>query len=409
MNSNKENRNVLTHKTQTDILRGKHLGKLNLILKALIVTILLGIIIATPVISSLTDTVAIKSSGQILAKYIVARSGSPEDIQAAVDTVAAAGGGTVYVPSGTFNWYGNVTVYIPAGVNVIGAGANITILQQVNAPPFDTMFIITGNGNPNKPVRISGITFKGKVTVDDEVTGRAIDLENVINYRIDHCDFIDFPNYAIWVGGNSGCRGVIDHCNIKCLYKDTIGGAWGYGIIVSSDNYWSWDNDITHFLGKYEDIPTLFPVAYIEDCYFYKTRHAIASNQLGWYVFRYNYVYQTWNSGVDVHGSSPTAAGGRGGEVYGNYIISPIGIGFRGGSGTIFNNTGGSPIWVMKDTDGTPLRPMNNLWIWGNNGQFTNYDGYYVENVNYFLRAPNLAQDGFTYTPYPYPHPLTLG
>jgi len=374
------------------------------------IVLLLGIIIIAPAISSLTNTVIIRSTGAISAKYIVARSGYPEDIQAAVDAVAAAGGGTVYVPAGTFDWNGE-TVNIPAGVSVIGAGQNNTILNQTMTPPFPVMFSISGSGQTNKPVRISSITFKGKVVGDDDVLGPCIDIENVIDYRIDHCDFIDFPNYAIWVGGNSGCRGVIDHCNFNCAYKDRLGilGGWGYGVIVSSDNYRDWDDDITHFLGKYETIPRLFPVAYIEDCYFYKTRHAVASNQLGWYVFRYNTVYQDWNSGVDVHGSSPTAAGGRGGEVYNNYIIAPIGIGFRGGSGVIFNNTGESPIWVMKDIEGTPLRPLNKLWIWNNDGEFVNYDGYYKENVNYFLRAPNQQQDGFTYTPYPYPHPLTLG
>lgn len=356
----------------------------------------------------LTGSTIIKNSGKVSATVITAKSGLAKDIQDAVNIVAAAGGGIVYVPNGTFNWYGTETVYIPAGVSIIGQGQNVTVLQQVNPAPFETMFVITGNGNPNKPVRISGITFKGKVIGNDDVAGSAIEIENIIDFRVDHCDFIDFPAEGVGVQGNLGCRGVIDHCNFKALYKDTVDGYWSYGVVVWSTDYWDWDDNITHFLGKYEDIPTLFPTVYVEDCYFYKTRHAIASNQLGWYVFRYNTVYQEWNSGVDVHGSSPNAAGGRGGEVYNNHIIAPIGIGFRGGSGVIFNNTGGSEIWVMKDTEGTPLRPLKDLWIWNNDGKFVNYDGYYKENVNYFLRAPNQQQDGFAYTPYTYPHPLTL-
>jgi len=408
MNSNRKNRNILTHENTKNIVRGERLNTRDFIWKIITVIVLLEIILIAPVISSLTNTAIIKSTGQISANTIVARSGSPQDIQAAVNTAAAAGGGTVYVPAGTFNWNGE-TVDVPAGVSVIGAGQNNTVLQQAKSAPFQVMFSVSGNGQTSKPVRISGITFKGNVTGSDDVDGVAVYVENVIDYRIDHCDFIDFPNMAVSIAGNSGCRGVIDHCNFKCLYKDTIGGSWGYGVVVSSNNYWDWDDDITHFLGKYETIPTLFPTAYIEDCYFYKCRHAVSSNQLGWYVFRYNTVYQDWNSGVDVHGSAPTSAGGRGGEVYNNYIIAPIGIGFRGGSGVIFNNSGGSPIWVMKDIEGTPLRPLNNLWIWNNDGEFVNYDGYYKENVNYFLRAPNQQQDGFTYTPYPYPHPLTLG
>jgi len=403
------NRNILTQRLQIIKTGAGRLKNTKFYALLITLTVLVGTLGLSTAISSLMNSVVIGNSGKISIPTITAASGYCRDIQNAVDWIVAHGGiGNVYIPEGTFYWNGNETVYIPAGVNVIGAGQNKTILQQANSAPFETMFSISGTGATNKPVRISGITFKGKVTGDDNVIGRCIDVENVIDYRIDHCDFIDFPNYAIWVGGNSGCRGVIDHCNIKCLYKDTIGGGWGYGVVVSSVNYWSWDDDITHFLGKYETIPTLFPTAYIEDCYFYKCRHAVASNQLGWYVFRHNTVYQTWNSGVDVHGSGTYFAGGRGGEVYNNYIIAPIGIGFRGGGGVIFNNTGGSPIWVLKDVEGTPLRPLNNLWIWNNDGQFVNYDGYYQENVNYFLRAPNQQQDGFTYTPYPYPHPLTL-
>src|SRR3990172_7467113 len=149
------------------------------------------------------------------------------------------------------------------------------------------MFAISGQNG--KPSRISGIEFRGLVTSsNDNVEGVGIVVWGAVDFRIDNNKFIDFPNIAISVGSANGARGVIDHNIIDNPYKDVYGGNWGYGIVVSSTNYWDWDSDITHFLGKYETAPSNFPVVYIEDNTFSRTRHAIASNQRGWYVVRYN-------------------------------------------------------------------------------------------------------------------------
>ena len=401
----------------------KEMQNTRLYMKLIVIALLIGMFTIAPALSALTSTKIIGSAGTIrYTTEVTALSGYPDDLQAAVDAAAAAGGGTVHVPAGTFDW-DNQVVTIPSNVYVIGASpagtqghasswaknTASTIIRQTHGGGFRTMFQISGNN-----IRISGLELRGLVTRTDPLDGKAISIEgNSLDYRIDHCTLIDFPNTAISCNFDSGLRrGVVDHCIIENPYKlQFTGSLWGYGIVAASDNYKSWDDEITHFLGKYEQVPTLFPTIYIEDNFFNLTRHAVASNQLGWYCFRYNYVYQTYNSAVDVHGSSESAAGGRGAEVYGNTILSPIGIGFRGGSGVIYNNDVSqctSGIYITKDISGIPLRPMNDLWIWDNDGTFVNYDDYYVENVNYFRRSPTVAQDGFTYTPYTYPHPLIL-
>ena len=62
----------------------------------------------------------------------------------------------------------------------------------------------------------------------------------------------------------------------------------------------------------------------------------------------------------------------------------------------------GSKIWVK------------NWYIWDNiipegTTFVAEYDPTNIidEDVNWFRRAPTIEDDGFTYTPYPYPHPLT--
>jgi len=387
----------------------------------LLLLLLLGLISFSPAIALLSNTVLIKSQGTISTTQITAKSGFPEDIQAAVNTVAAAGGGTVYVPEGkwTFNpssWPG---VTIPNGVNVIGAGIGKSVLYLPNYPqgglankPFPNrpFFYCTGNSETDKKVRISGITFQGHIEDEEEVLC-GVEVFGIDNFRIDHCEFIDFDQTSIFP---RSCRGVIDHCTIDNPYKDKIAGAdQAYGIIVLGD-YTVWYS-LDQLLGKY----TLNTV-YIEDCSFSRCRHSIASNDAGWYVVRHCVFTEPRpkNFGIiDVHG---TDYGGRGLEAYDNLIIGAEGyeaseaFWIRGGSGVIFNNTMKNiryGIGLYKEA-ANPQYWVKDLYIWGNSmdgGTLINNADDYRENVDYFLRTPNQQQDSFVYTPYPYPHPLTLG
>jgi hypothetical protein len=67
---------------------------------------------------------------------LTASSGLPSDIQTAVNAVVAAGGGTVFIPSGTFtfnpptNGVGVTIPYTNVALNIIGAGIGNTILQE---------------------------------------------------------------------------------------------------------------------------------------------------------------------------------------------------------------------------------------------------------------------------------------
>lgn len=409
----------------------------------LIFAVLVGLLILPTTFSSLTTQIVIKSSGQISVNVVIAKSGLAKDIQDAVNTVNAAGGGTVKIPEGTFYWNGE-TVNIPGGVNIIGAGpagcdgypnfkvyTAKTILKDNVYPSSGDHPMFYIDGSNGKPVRISGIRFEAKAPPNVNAEGRtvAIMAHKVKNLRVDHCTFIDFSGTAVDVSNtvDGTASAVIDHCVIDNPYKLTgQNWVWAYGCYVTGRSYW-WNDQtapITSFLGKYEDIPSGFPVMFVEDCKISRCRHAVDAIQGGWIVARYNYIdhpYPTDYGQLEVHGAgSGSWPSARGFEFYNNIVVGESGeyaelTWLRGGGGVVFNNTfimsEGYAIGLYREN--CPQQPdevLHNVWIWDNTvsgGTLIHNAGNFQLNVDYFLRTPNQQQDGFTYKPYPYPHPLT--
>jgi hypothetical protein len=389
-------------------------------------------------INSLPVSVTYTINGTISGASVTASSGSPADIQTAVNTIYAAGGGTTYVPAGDFtfnppavnNGYG---VSVPIGVNIVGAGINVTILRESSDVSFINsvktyMFYLAWSPYTTKTNRISGISFIGHVDSDssDKV---AIFIEGRKDFRVDHCSFDDFPSQGIFVKGS---RGVMDHCDFDNHYRLWMApyndsafpepyARWGYGVIViGSGGAESWVTDTSTFLGVYDTWGTGHPPVYIENCNFTRCRHALSSNTNGYYVVRYCHFQKGFYGQVDTHGGNP---GGRGIESYNNtFDLSDQsysdgqGAAFqlRGGGGVVFNNTAifnasytNKFVWLLLET--TPPWDIHDLYVWNNTATNTivNDDpSGTILNVDYFLRAPTLALDGFIYTPYTYPHPL---
>lgn len=401
---------------------------------------IVGNLIISLTFSSLMSEVIIKSTGEISTTEVTARSGSPEDIQAAVNTVEATGGGTVHIPEGTFYWNGE-TVEISGRVNIIGAGPagcdghpdfNVytakTILHNNKVPPFSPMFYIDGSNH--KPTRISGIQFEATAPVsNDDKDGIAIRaMLEVTDLRVDHCTFINFCSMSVALRNTytGTASAVVDHCVVDNPYKLERGNwVWAYGFYPGGQAYW-WDDEdapITDFLGKYP-VKTGYPVMYVEDCKASRCRHFVDAIQGAWIVARYNYIdhpYPTNYGQLDIHGSGDGSwPSGRGFEFYNNIVVGEPGHStesawLRGGGGVIFNNsfTVGSGYGIglyYESCRQSPDEVLHNVWIWNNTmsgGPLIHNVGGFEEAVDYFLRAPNQEQDGFTYTSYPYPHPLT--
>jgi hypothetical protein len=204
---------------------------------------------------------------------------------------------------------------------------------------------------------------------------------------------------------------------------------WGYGIIIVGQAN-TWHNNITDFLGKYETAPSGFPIVYIEDNTFSRCRHAIASNEGAWYVVRHCSFDEPRPEHfgiIDVHGIAGVGSpGGRGLECYNNTIRGceyyydgsgrwlSIGHQIRGGGGVIFNNNFiDLYVGILLQNETEEYWKVDDLYFWHNviirdempvsqtQLLFRN-DGSYAEGQDFY----QYEKPG--YTPYPYPHPLTL-
>jgi hypothetical protein len=384
-----------------EVDEAKMTSKHQTILPTILATILIIAVYAAN--AQLTNTAKIHNTGQISVNKIWAKSGSAEDIQAAVDAVAAAGGGIVYVPAGNFFFNSERTTYngrrvgvaIPGGVSVIGAGKDVTILTSLQ-PTYTHSAMFFCDGSNDRPIRISGITFVGYVAGDiDDGTypyvGYGVYMWCCKKFRVDHCKFLNFPDagvgcqvYSEASKGENGVYqfywnwGLIDHCDFDNPYKDERSGTWywGYGVNVGGPGGpYAWLYNLSDILGRW-DIETnpvrcaLYQwnsseqryylvdpyggkyfrwLVYIEDCNFTRTRHATTSYGSAFYVVRYCTFTEPRPKGYpmsDVHGSLQVGGmGGRGLESYDNVYYAAQGyayscaFGMRGGGGVIFNNT----------------------------------------------------------------------
>lgn len=425
-----------------------------IIIAALVIFIEIGALAG----ASLTWSTVIRFSGSI-SRDVSAASGSAADIQAAVNLLGSLGG-TVHIPAGTFYWNGG-QVTIHGGINIIGASlagvsghesnytryTATTILHNNAIPPNNPdMFVIDGSNGLSS--RISGIQFEmTPPAVDGSLdSGVAIATTMLKNFRIDHNSFIDFSANAVWIDSNSGnigsqysSYGVLDHNYVDNPSKVNNLWQWGNGF-YSRGNYKpsfnNWDSNIAHFAGVYGAVP-MTTIMYVEDNRFVRVSQSVDGIQGSWNVVRYNLFEQgemCWGD-VDLHGSADTWYGARGMEVYNNTFSGTTGylgyspqdlggIRLRGGSGLFFDNTFTytKPStyqhaivlddWELQAYGNTfPMTNIHQTYIWGTN-PITNCAllraAQGTQNVDYFLRAPSQAQDGFTYVPYQYPHPLTL-
>jgi len=389
---------------------------------------------------------------QSLNPEVYANSGSAKDIQIAVDEAAIHGIADVHIPEGTFNfveigepW---MTVNIPAGVNLYGAptertsglpiperGMNpndqVIEWKTVLVMPYDVpgpsdnpaiWFKINGDSDPNKPSLFSDLKLVGYRYFDpsSETVHEAFKVEQVVNLHVDHCYFRDTTCAGVEMGGGafSPCCAVIDHCKFVNTRVHVEGYIYNcdvhYGVCSSVHGHemW-WEDNIDNVIGQYNNY-----TVFIEDCYFSKWRHCVTSNDGVHYVFRYNTIEDDVGYGsLDAHGTY-NYVGTRAIEIYNNKLLNPeetgnkAAIWIRGGGGVIFNNTVegyASFASLTREGDVEKCWP-HDLWVWDNSlpegvnpvNAREGDNGAAEEGVDYFLHAKP------DYTPYPYPHPLTL-
>lgn len=337
-------------------------------------------------------------SPNAFAKIITATSGSRQDIQTAVN--ATSKGDTVKIPAGQFLLSG--TVQIDAGITIMGAGIDQTILKKTDGSSKHMFQVDCAN---RERIIITGITFIG---VDDGTKDRGINLDkNCENFRVYNCSFKKFDWAGIQVRGNA--RGVVDHCRFIDNYKRGL----GYGLEIIGDADASWQRSL--------DLGTENAV-FVEDNYFKGCRHTIASNNGARYVFRHNQIEDNREdaAAIDAHGLvSSWPRGTRSYEIYENSISNSVdrwsGIGIRGGDGVIFNNSflkgvnDAIKLWNDGGNDCYPCKDqIRDLYIWNNTHIGKEADVTFWRGSEQVIKKD---RDFFLkprpgYTPYIYPHPL---
>ena len=117
--------------------------------------------------------------------------------QSAINAAAAAGGKTVYVPTGVYNVSG---LSIPGGVTVIGDGRNRSIIKSATNAAIVSLvegagaYVFTG-----PTLKQVGIT--GTVTSGTSQTGLYVtDDASIFNVRVDSVDILDTGGDGLFVG-----------------------------------------------------------------------------------------------------------------------------------------------------------------------------------------------------------------
>jgi Pectate lyase superfamily protein len=346
-----------------------------------------------------------------LADPEVCPSGDSGDIQRFISAVGTDG--MIHLPEGCFKI--NSTINIPACTQLVGAGADKTILYRDPEQTYSQPILrISGRYDAACQTILSGMSLLGVRDTHDSGEDYGIVIYNVHDFRIDHLYFEGFGFAGVRVEGASS--GVIDHSIFVENYKQAIDNL-GYGVVIYGKGYWDSESQVG---GS--------GATFVEDSLFVGNRHAIAASAGAHYVFRSNQVLNgVVACAVDAHGMGyGSAHGTRYVEIYRNTISNPVydwcGIGIRGGSGVIFENTiegYKNPILLILEW-GTPdnlkkeypaIDQIQELYIWGNQIKGGPSQPQVDETGVVFIEA---GRDYFTqalpgYVPYEYPHPLVSG
>ena len=377
-----------------------------------------------------------------------AESASLLDVQSAVNSALASSelDVIVFIPQEEVTWVSGTRLSISTGsskkLRLIGAGISSTIIThfQIDLPVNGMSNLVevghfTAYGAPEGLWSNFGfMDYRIRpFNIGDEIYWHDLVIDRYgVNYNL-HFE---------------GWHGVVSNVNLTCRDRS---GQNPYGITIHGDGKYS------NHLNNVGSGNALF----IEDSTFNYCGHSISLFCNAYVVFRNNTVNNA-DSYLDIHGpgynfcfygnpSPEDKHGGGGFEIYNNnfynfqssWYISP-----RAGSagiitGNSFHNGGTYAITLQaqetctqsincgegdgktydrvysyNEGDGC-LQMLENWFIWDNICYETIRCNPFIyvksdcgnplrENIDYFLRAPNLEQDGFTYTPYQHPHPLRL-
>lgn len=359
-----------------------------------------------------------------------------KDVQAAADSAMASGlaDTTIYIPAcspNPYTWSAGQKLLLQTdpsrAIRLIGSGKDTTVIKhfQIDVPESTNLNL----------VELGYLGCDGNQTVVSMLDYRL--RPETLNTEL-YWHHFSVDGYT---GGSTltfeGWRGVVSNVEMTC--HDRAAGQNAYGITVHGDGIYS-DHSV--------DFGTR-NAFFIEDSTFDSCSHTVSSFCDGFVVFRNNNVRNS-DSHTDLHGpgynycyynpDEKTAGGGM--ELYDNNFVQSQGnwvINARAGQGHIYtdnrfdsdtykillywdsgSNTYGNNCGTDAgetcgrcytiDCEGC-CQAQEKTYIWENDGSVMEYvggsaDDCLIEGTTYFLREPTLAEDGFVYTKFTYPHPL---
>jgi hypothetical protein len=380
-----------------------------------------------------------------LAATINAANCSSPAIQTAINS--AVDGDTVIVPAGSCTWTTPASmtpaVSISKGITLQGAGIGQTIITDSTGTGSDDCAIKI-SGSAGKTIRVTGFEFHGGNSNDYDGAIKVGGTSGWKTFRLDHLKFDSYNGLHMLINS----RGLIDHVQ-------AVNVGWTNVIKPNGSGNTDWSSPVT--LGSDEAL-------YIEDCTFtYRSGQSAGITAVESYngarvVLRYSTITNAAYGGHDYCRSGERSSMIQ--EIYNNtftvdaYGLSAVDV--CGGTGVIFNNTitgdhanmhlldnkscsgSGGNCPNLPACDGTDSRDGNTpgqtgwpcldqvgrstnqssipIYYWSNyiNGSLTGpvVRGICQREIDHIQSGRDYVNNGTTpkpgYSPYTYPHPLTL-
>ena len=397
------------------------------------------------------------------ASHQTAASCSAPDIQAAINLCLSTGGGTVTLPACDFSnsWTSGQTISADAGsteLRIVGQGIANTRIGYADSQGNGLMWEFTGIGFKE----FAHIYLEGNPSIGATAVEVAFVVRGARDCRIHHIQTKNFRGPTAMICSSRNL--VIDHCNFGDVLYDTTyqfyvydtanipwADDWPANFGTANYNIFFEDN----IIGGAHHPVSLFERAKVVFRYNTVTIPVSTYGPAGGYQGNLDSHSPGFGS-CDSDGIPDEASyqhGGQAYEIYNNSFVRTdvsapnsdgYGVRLRSGAAIVANNTfenvyypvalvlennnlGGNCTSAMgfpQDHDFGPGKAactendgccdkIEHVYVWGN--AQTNYGlaiqieddaGGLAQDRDYFLRAPSNAQDGFSWVPYRYPHPL---
>jgi hypothetical protein len=385
------------------------------------------------------------------ALNVTAKSCSAADVQTAVNSVINGGGGAVYIPVGSCTWTSTVSVTTgqTPTIRIIGVGQSSTTITNFG--------LTVPNPAGTNLIELSNMTLiAGSNSFFSEILRPAARVNLELDFH-----HLTISGYGTGYGSIAmfeGWYGVFHHNTITCASNEAYGfyihgdgtfpTTWTYGtrnsLFFENNTFSNCYHSISGFCGakvvfRYNTVTqSTWTVDFhgpgYDECFFPNTGtppwrgypwNTPPIYYAGRVMEHYNNTYDsTCAAGAQMRGGSGISTNNDYQFAYA-YGKVPFGVKIDSGGGNVCTGCVHYYTYVYGSGCGGLCQTPYPYWVWNETcaSGFTQNESpgcvnttdndacaqCNVQGATYNLRAPTVAQDGFTWTPFTYPHPLVTG